>query len=97
MASPLPSRRVNPLAQASPIEEEEEREIIERRPVKTRQEPSKPKAQKVEEVKVVRDKYTATMDRQLRRRVKISAINKGIDFSKYVEIAVKEKMEREGE
>lgn len=93
MASPLPSRRVNPLAQETV---EEEPEVIERPVMKARIEPEKQKETKPSAPKEVRDKYTATMDTSLRRRVRIAAINKGVDFSKYVEIAVKEKLEREG-
>jgi hypothetical protein len=43
-----------------------------------------------------RDKYTATMERNLRKKVKIAAVEKGIDFSQYIEEAVMEKLEREG-
>ena len=43
-----------------------------------------------------REKYTATMEKDLRIRVKIAAAKKGIQFSQYVEEAVLEKMGREG-
>lgn len=43
-----------------------------------------------------RIKYTATMDKGLRKRVKIALANLDIDFSKFVEECVKEKLEREG-
>ncbi|NLD26357.1 MAG: hypothetical protein GX661_03250 [Acholeplasmataceae bacterium] len=43
-----------------------------------------------------RDKYTATMDRNLRKKAKIAAVEKGIVFSQYIEEAVMEKLEREG-
>ncbi len=43
-----------------------------------------------------RDKYTATMEKELRIRVKIAAAKKGIQFSQYIEEAVLEKMGREG-
>ncbi len=43
-----------------------------------------------------REKYTATMDRALRKKVKIAAVEKGIVFSQYIEEAVIEKLEREG-
>ena len=43
-----------------------------------------------------RDKYTATMDKDIRIRVKIAAAKKGIQFSQYIEEAVLEKMGREG-
>lgn len=44
----------------------------------------------------IREKYTATMDRALRKKVKIAAVEKGIVFSQYIEEAVMEKLEREG-
>jgi|LFRM01.2.fsa_nt_gb hypothetical protein len=44
----------------------------------------------------VREKYTATMDKELRKKVKIAAVEKGIVFSQYIEEAVMEKLEREG-
>ena len=43
-----------------------------------------------------REKYTATMERELRKKVKIAAVEKGIVFSQYIEEAAKEKLEREG-
>ena len=43
-----------------------------------------------------REKYTATMEKEIRIRVKIAAAKKGIQFSQYVEEAVLEKMGREG-
>lgn len=43
-----------------------------------------------------REKYTATMDRELRKRVKIASVEKGVDFSQLIEEALIEKLEREG-
>lgn len=43
-----------------------------------------------------REKYTATMDKDLRKRVKIASVEKGIVFSQYIEEALIEKLEREG-
>ena len=43
-----------------------------------------------------REKYTATMEKELRIRVKIAAAKKGMQFSQYIEEAVLEKMGREG-
>jgi hypothetical protein len=43
-----------------------------------------------------RDKYTATMDRVLRKRLKIASVEKGIVVSEFIEQAVREKLEREG-
>jgi hypothetical protein len=49
-----------------------------------------------EEAAPVRVKYTATMERELRKRVKIAAIKKGVVFSQFIEEAVIEKLNREG-
>jgi hypothetical protein len=43
-----------------------------------------------------REKYTATMEKSLRKKVKLAAVEKGIMFSQYIEDAVIEKLEREG-
>lgn len=44
----------------------------------------------------VRDKYTATMETELRTRVKIASAKMRIQFSQFIELAVTEKLEREG-
>lgn len=43
-----------------------------------------------------RDKYTATMETELRTRVKIASAKMRIQFSQFIELAVTEKLEREG-
>lgn len=43
-----------------------------------------------------REKYTATMDTQLRMRIKIAAVKSGKQLSEYIEEAVLQKLEREG-
>jgi len=43
-----------------------------------------------------REKYTATMDSELRKQVKIAAVKKGIVFSQFIEEAVIEKLQKEG-
>ncbi|MDD3191208.1 MAG: hypothetical protein PHP41_00485 [Bacilli bacterium] len=43
-----------------------------------------------------RDKYTATMDRDLRKRLKVAAAMKGVQVSTFIEEACAEKLEREG-
>lgn len=43
-----------------------------------------------------RDKYTATMEREIRKRVKVASAMKGVQFSQFVEEACMEKLEREG-
>ena len=62
----------------------------------------KPK-QVVQKQKVVvsddnnREKYTATMEKSLRKRVKIASAMAGIQVSTFIEEACKEKLEREGQ
>ena len=43
-----------------------------------------------------REKYTATMEKTLRRRVKIASAQTGVQFSAFIEQACLEKLEREG-
>ncbi len=45
---------------------------------------------------VNREKYTATMEKTLRKRVKIAAATAGIQVSTFIEEACLEKLEREG-
>ena len=63
----------------------------------------KPVERKVVEKKVVepkndenREKYTATMEVSLRRRIKVAAAMTGIQVSTFIEQACLEKLEREG-
>lgn len=44
-----------------------------------------------------REKYTATMEKTLRKRVKIAAAMAGIQVSTFIEEACLEKLEREGQ
>lgn len=44
-----------------------------------------------------RQKYTATMDIKLRRRIKVVCAQRDIMFSQFIEMACIEKLEREGE
>ena len=44
-----------------------------------------------------RQKYTATMDVKLRRRIKVVCAQRDIMFSQFIEMACIEKLEREGE
>ncbi len=43
-----------------------------------------------------REKYTSTMDIQLRRQIKVTCAQRGIMFAKFVEDACREKLQREG-
>ena len=65
------------------------------------QEEVKPVVQQVTPQKKVvddsnREKYTATMEKSLRKRVKIAAATAGIQVSTFIEEACLEKLEREG-
>ena len=65
------------------------------------QEEVKPVVQQVAPQKKVvddsnREKYTATMEKSLRKRVKIAAATAGIQVSTFIEEACLEKLEREG-
>jgi hypothetical protein len=44
----------------------------------------------------VREKYTSTMDQELRKKIKIACAMKGIMFSQFIEEACIEKLTREG-
>lgn len=55
--------------------------------------------QKVKVVEVEdanREKYTATMDKKLRKRIKLAAIEDGVQVSTFIEQACLEKLNREG-
>lgn len=43
-----------------------------------------------------REKYTATMSKDLRKRVKLASIKDGVLVSAFIEEACKDKLEREG-
>ena len=43
-----------------------------------------------------REKYTATMEKELRKRLKVAAAMKGMQVSTFIEEACVEKLEREG-
>jgi len=93
------------------IDEEEPKVIVEEKketpkPVekpKTTVSETKQVTQVVKKIEVVketsdenREKYTATMDRELRIRVKKAAIDLGLQVSSFIEVACLEKLEREG-
>ncbi len=88
---------------------EEEEEIVVPQPVikpaapkvVQKQAPKQPKQNNrnyyIPEENVIREKYTATMDVALRRKIKIVCATRGIMFSEFIEMACKEKLSREGE
>lgn len=43
-----------------------------------------------------RVKYTATMEKELRQTVKIAAVKQNLQFSQYIEEALREKLQRDG-
>ena len=81
-----------------PIQEYEEEDFEEKVVV------SRPQTQKKPQKKVVipetydnnRDKYTSTMDRNIRRAIKILCAQRGILFATFVEDACREKLRKEG-
>ena len=75
-----------------------EPEVIVEEPVKEVRvvETPKPKAKVVEVNDESREKYTATMDKALRKRIKLAAIEAGVQVSTYIEMACLEKLSREG-
>lgn len=80
-----------------PIEEEEEyyepvKEVVKPKPQPKPQ--PKPKYDVVEEADRV--KYTSTMDRRLRREIKIICAQRGLLFASFIEEACREKLRREG-
>jgi len=75
-----------------------EPEVIVEEPVREVKvvETPKPKAKTVEVSDESREKYTATMDKALRKRIKLAAIEAGVQVSTYIEMACLEKLSREG-
>ena len=74
--------------------EQEEEEITYSRPVQTK----KPVRKQVEEPQIDnnRVKYTSTMNRSVRRAIKILCAERGILFATFVEDACREKLRKEG-
>lgn len=70
----------------------------EREDVKVVETPKKeaPKPKTKEVIEENREKYTATMDRALRIRIKKAAIDLGLQVSSFIEIACLEKLDRDG-
>ena len=75
-----------------------EPEVIVEEPVKEVKVVQKPKikAKPVEVSDESREKYTATMDKTLRKRIKLAAIEDGVQVSTFIEMACLEKLDREG-
>ena len=75
-----------------------EPEVIVEEPVKEVKVVQTPriKAKPVEVSDESREKYTATMDKTLRKRIKLAAIEDGVQVSTFIEMACLEKLNREG-
>lgn len=54
------------------------------------------KPQYIQQIEAQKDKYTATMDILLRRKIKVYCAQNGRMFSEFVEEACREKLNREG-
>lgn len=61
-----------------------------------RQTRKQPKPQYIQPVEAAKDKYTATMEVSLRRKIKIYCATNGKMFSEFIEDACREKLLREG-
>lgn len=86
-SNPLPfKKRANPLSEAEAV--------VSQPPV---QEIKKEVVQKKVVDETNREKYTATMEKNLRKRVKIASATLGIQVSTFIEEACLEKLEREGQ
>ena len=78
-----------------PVKQVPQRPVYNERP--TQKSPRTQKTSKyVEPEEVVREKYTSTMEVELRRKIKILCATRGIMFSQFIEDACKEKLKREG-
>ena len=101
--SNIPQRRRNPFAQQlnqaeEPKEQVEEKVVEEEKIEEEKPVPQKPqpKPKKVIEEDPEREKYTATMDITLRRKIKVYCAENGIMFSEFIEAACREKLRHEG-
>ena len=82
-------RRSDPFAGTTPVNENQPVEkVVQPTPV------AKAVKQPVDDSN--REKYTATMDKNLRKRLKVAAAMNGIQVSTFIEQACLEKLEREG-
>jgi hypothetical protein len=89
---PFPTKKDRGIPRVSPLDlnpTESPEEVKVERPVVV----TKKTTKKVEE----RIPYTATMEKKLKKRVKRVVIDLGITISEYIEIAIKEKLDRDGD
>ena len=90
--NPLDSTTPKQQAQPQPQPEQRVVENVAPVPVQTRK-----TTQKQVVVVEERIKYTATMDKSIRRRLKLAAAKRDVQISEFIEEAVLEKLEREGD
>lgn len=95
-AQPIKQKEEKPIEE---VVQEEEIEDFEQEEVVVRPVAPTKKVKKVVEEPVEsedRVKYTSTMDRKLRRSIKIICAERGLMFASFVEEACREKLRREG-
>ncbi len=94
-------KRNDPFADSIPAAEKEKEVVVEKVAEKEEKPVVKPQPKKVQVVEATddnnREKYTATMDKSLRRRIKVAAALTGIQVSSFIEQACLEKLDREGQ
>lgn len=97
-------KRNNPLDSAAPTQpaaEKVKEEVSFSEPAAPAPAPSPAPARRTATKTVVvveeRVKYTATMEKSVRRRLKLAAAKRDIQISEFIETAVLEKLDREGD
>jgi len=88
-------KRTDPFA-TTPRENDKETEVVVEKPLVKEIKEIKKSTVKINE-EANREKYTATMEKSLRRRVKVASAMTGIQVSTFIEQACLEKLEREGQ
>lgn len=91
-------KRINPMdsPEQKTVEVQQDEEPVVEEPVQVAPQPKVQARKQAKEVASIKEKYTAVMDKQLRKRVKVASINLGLDYSTFIELAVREKLNREG-
>ena len=89
-------RRTDPFKDDAVVQQPAEVEVEEKPKEIKRQTVVKTSPKVVETNDANREKYTATMDKNLRKRIKLAAIEDGVQVSTFIEIDCMEKLNREG-
>lgn len=91
-------KRTNPLAHEEQISVEpaEEPVVVEPTPVQAAPQPKPQPKKQPKDLNPVREKYTAVMDKQLRRRVRVASITLDMDYSTFIEEAVRAYLQMKG-